>query len=400
MRLFSPAPWLPGVLRHAHPRMRGQIERPRRYEMGGVLTESPRCAFAFPPFVRQQLAATHPEIVAGVARLTIQRSLRRVVEEFRPDVLLGHGAMPLGRLLQSVSREMGLPYAIIEHSADDVMRLAFGSPLERHYAAVASEAQKVFVVGQWMGDHLRALGWRNVCQIPNGTSMPSPEQVSRPRPAEFAGRKVVLSAATYYRRKGFEELLRGFARVMTAHPDAILVLVSDAEQVLWHEVAALGLEDRVRVLPLMPRNELRQWMVWADLFAMPSWSEAFGLVYVEALACGTPVVMTSDCGLAPGLKLVSSRPSDKDHGWMVSPRDIGSIAAAIDEALLHADLLSQMGRAGRAHVVERFTWRQNAAALLAALLDGRQSTGMAGTHRQSDPTECVVAGPSAHRASP
>jgi teichuronic acid biosynthesis glycosyltransferase TuaC len=367
MRLFSPVPRLPRFLRHVHPRLRGHIDRPQQYTLHGVKTESPRCAFVFPPWVRHRLAAKHPQLVAKTARVAIEQELRRVVAEYQPDVLLGHGVMPLGRLLQSLSRDLRVPYAIIEHSAGDVMRLKSGSALAQHYAEVAAEAERVFVVGTWMRSHLQRLGWANVSQIPNGAGIPTQRQLLRPRPAELQGRKVVLSAATYGRRKGFEEVIGGFARIALAHPDALLVLVTDACARLRRQVVAAGIADRVQVLPLMSQEDLKQWMVWADLFAMPSWSEAFGLVYVEALACRTPVLMTTDCGLAPQLRLAVHEPSREHHGWLVPPRNIGAVADALDDALLHPAHLEQMGSAGRDFVRRRFTWRQNAVELLAGL---------------------------------
>jgi glycosyltransferase involved in cell wall biosynthesis len=110
-----------------------------------------------------------------------------------------------------------------------------------------------------------------------------------------------------------------------------------------------------------------QWMVWADLFAMPSRLEAFGLVYVEAMAAGTPVLMSTDCGLAPQLRLASSEPTVMQHGWGVVPDCAATIENALQEALRDRERLAAMGHAARAFVLPRFTWRENAMQLLAAL---------------------------------
>lgn len=149
------------------------------------------------------------------------------------------------------------------------------------------------------------------------------------------------------------------------------MLVTDAPAPLRRKVAAARLGDRIRVIPRMDQQALMQWMVWADLFAMPSWSEAFGLVYVEALACSSPVLMTSDCGLAPQIGLVTSDPADDQHGWVVEPRDTDAIARALHDALGDRQRLAAMGRSGRGFVLERFTWRQNAQQLLGALRGDR-----------------------------
>jgi len=367
VRLFSPAPRLPSAMRYVHRRFRRHLERPLEYELNGVATESPRCAFAFPPTLRHKVARRWPEQVASYAAWSMGRALRRSVERYRPDMLLGHGVMPWGQLLLDVSREQGIPFSIIEHSAGDVMRLEEGTPLARHYTRIALEAERVFVVGTWMRTHLHRMGWRNLCQLPNGTRLPDGESLRRPRPRDLQDRTIVLSAANYDRRKGFEELVDAFVRVQAAHPDAILVLVTDAPAQLGQKVAAAGLGERIRLIPRMSQDALMQWMVWADLFAMPSWSEAFGLVYVEALACGNPVLMTADCGLAPQIGLVMSDPAPDQHGWFVEPRNIGSVERALRDALGDRSRLNTMGRSGREFVMERFTWRQNAEQLLAAL---------------------------------
>jgi len=191
--------------------------------------------------------------------------------------------------------------------------------------------------------------------------------LSRSRPDDMQGRTIILSAANYDRRKGFEDLVAAFARICRAHPAAVLVMVCNASESLREQVGAAGLGSQVRILPLMSQEELKQWMVWADLFAMPSWSEAFGLVYVESLMCGTPVLMSSDCGLAPQLGLVVRDPEPEQHGWVVAPQNVASIAAALDDALLHPSRLVQMGRSGRKFVQGRYTWRENAKQLLIAL---------------------------------
>lgn len=371
MRLFTTAPKLPRWTRFLHPRFRGQVERPEHYELNDVVTESPRCWWAFPPFVRHRLAPRYPEAVARFAANAMRSDLLQAIERYQPDTLIGHGIMPWGRLLQSVSKDTGIPFSIIEHSAGDVMRLEKGTKLEQHYTDVATDADRVFVVGTWMHSHLLRLGWDNVSQVPNGTTLASDVQLHRPRPHDLRNRTLVLSAANYDRRKGFEELIEGFRRVHGDHPESMLVLITNAPAALRQQVADAGLGDMIRVLPRMSQDALMQWMVWADLFAMPSWSEAFGLVYVEALACRSPVLMTADCGLAPQLGLVMSDPEVDQHGWFVEPRSPDSVERALRDALSDRGRLAAMGQFGRAFVEHRFTWHENAKHLLAGLGDGR-----------------------------
>lgn len=367
MRLFSPAPKVPALAAALHRRLRGHYERPSRYEMNGVVTESPRCAFAFSPFIRHQAAAHCPEGVAGWASKAMRHSLRDAIDRFQPDLLLGHGVMPWGALLHRMQRETEVPFALIEHSAGDVTRLASGTRLEQHCARVAAQARAVFVVGSWMRSHLERLGWNNVRQLVNGARAPDQVQRRRDRPSDLAGRTIVLSAGSPYRRKGFEELVDGFARIAHRHPDAVLVVVTDATRSVRRRVRRAALGDRIRVLPMMSQQNLMQWMVWADLFALPSWSEAFGLVYVEALAGSTPVLMSTDCGLADQLDMVRTQPSSAQHGWTVQPRCVDAVSTALRDALSDPARLAAMGCAGREFALRRFTWQDHATQLLAGL---------------------------------
>lgn len=129
------------------------------------------------------------------------------------------------------------------------------------------------------------------------------------------------------------------------------------------EIAIRGLSDRVSVLPLLPNRELLSEMARADLFALPSWSESFGLVFMEALGAGTPVLMTSDCGAAKHL-------THGEHGWIVPPRDPAAIAIALEAAhRTPTDKRRAMGEAGRRLVHAKFSWTRNAETVLRCIGD-------------------------------
>ncbi len=122
----------------------------------------------------------------------------------------------------------------------------------------------------------------------------------------------------------------------------------------------LGLQDRVFFLGSYRNEELPALLRDCDLFALPSWDEAFGVVYLEALACGVPVVAADDGG-APEIV------TDGADGYLVPPRDDAALAEAIARfAALDDGARTAMRSAARATAL-RFTWDANAAALLGVL---------------------------------
>jgi glycosyltransferase involved in cell wall biosynthesis len=87
----------------------------------------------------------------------------------------------------------------------------------------------------------------------------------------------------------------------------------------------------------------------AAVFACPSIYEPFGIINLEAMACETPVVA---CAVG-GIKEVVV---DGETGFLVPPQDPDRLAAALSKVLDDPDLAARMGRAGRARVLEHFTW--------------------------------------------
>jgi len=298
------------------------------------------------------------------------KALVREIEDARPDALLAHAVMPWGNVIRDVARRFGLPYAFIEHSVEDVLRLKRGTRLARYYTDAARDARAVLAVGPVMVKHLRReLGLVNADFLPNGTVLPDERTLDEPvpRPAELRDADLVLSAGHFYARKGFAVLVKAFASVSRDHPRARLRVATNAPPALHRLVEDLGVGDRVRITPPMPPGRLQRWMAWADLFALPSWSEAFALVGIEAMAAGTPVVLTEDCGLAKLITPVRRPASVDSHGWLVEPRSVESLAIALRDALADRDRLKEMGRRGRELVRERFTWGRNARTVLGAL---------------------------------
>jgi len=163
--------------------------------------------------------------------------------------------------------------------------------------------------------------------------------------------------------KGVGVAIEALAALSATHPDAVLVVVGgpsgvegDAEQAAALElVARLGLGDRVRFVAPQPHHLLSTYYRAADVCVVPSRSESFGLVALEAGACGTPVVAAAVGGL---LTLVD----DGVTGLLVDTRDPADYAVAVTEILDHPARAGAMAAAA-AERARGYTWSTSAARL-------------------------------------
>ncbi|GAA1051095.1 glycosyltransferase [Arthrobacter russicus] len=177
--------------------------------------------------------------------------------------------------------------------------------------------------------------------------------------AAGADQMLLVFAGRLQRLKGPHILLGALAQLRDRRPELAvrLVVIGSRSGAQDYDLATLrrelGLEAEVDFLPPMPAAELASWFRSADAVAMPSSSESFGLVALEAQACGTPVLATRVGGLNQAVR-------DGVTGLLVDDLDESSWARAIEQ--LH-DLgpaaRARMGEAGIAHAASH-SWVQTA----------------------------------------
>jgi glycogen(starch) synthase len=188
--------------------------------------------------------------------------------------------------------------------------------------------------------------------VPNGVDL---EHHDRPVAIDLPAGRFVLALGRVVEKKGFDLLLDAFSRLAAVYPDVGLVIGGngDARPALIEKVVALGLSERVVLPGTLGRGQVAWAMQNASIFVLPSRVEPFGIVVLEALRAGRPVVVSSRGGAG---EIVNH---DRD-GLVVDPFDVGSLASAIARLLSDDQLSRRLGAAG-ALCVERFAWPRIAA---------------------------------------
>jgi glycosyltransferase involved in cell wall biosynthesis len=173
----------------------------------------------------------------------------------------------------------------------------------------------------------------------------------------------VLCVARQYPRKHVADLLRAFALVRRREPRARLVIVGDGpEHPRLRELAReLGLGESALFLGGVPDDAaVREWYYRSALFCLPSVQEGFGIVLLEAMAAGVPVVATTAAAVPEVVP-------HGEAGLLVPPADVPALAEALGALLAAPDRRATLGSFGRAYVA-RFDWPLVADAFLSSLV--------------------------------
>lgn len=172
--------------------------------------------------------------------------------------------------------------------------------------------------------------------IPNGTDLqPDRDSIREPRTLLYLGR--------INWKKGIDRLILA----MNFLPDARLIIAGNDEE---HYTAALPGSDRVTFIGTVSGAKKQELLRSVTMLVLPSLNENFGNVVLEAMAAGTPVIITPGVGLAPDV--------ERAGAGLVVANEPATLAAAINELLAHPERQQEMGRNGRQLVAGRFTWQR------------------------------------------
>ena len=289
-------------------------------------------------------------------------AIGRAVRRHDPDLVVLDPALPLGLC----GRWLGRPYAVVCHGAE--ITVPGRLPVSR--AALASVLRGADLLVCAGGYPAREAGRAAGTRTPPQVNVPPGVDTGRFRPLDDVERKsarrsfdlpedapLVVSVSRLVPRKGMATLLDAVPALRRRHPDIVVAIAGDGRQRPELERKVAGLGRSARLLGRIPDDDLPRLYGCADVFAMlcrDRWSgleqEGFGIVFLEAAACGVAQVAGASGGVADAVV-------DGETGVIVHrPADPDAAAAAIDRLLSDPDLRCAMGRTARSRAVREFSY--------------------------------------------
>jgi phosphatidylinositol alpha 1,6-mannosyltransferase len=325
--------WECAVVAPAYPAMLPQGPMP--WEKDPELVEVP--SVAFPPYPDIRLAAP--------AYLRVTEAVRR----FQPDIVHSATEFMIGRLGQIAAKRAGLVRTSSYHTDFSRYTEAYGVPwlrssVSRYIGRFHRRSARVFTPSEPAREDLRAFGVSRVEVWGRGVDLDafSPAKRSRPLRSAYGVDEAVvfLHVGRLAAEKGADQILEAFLRARELLPaGAIRLMIAGAgpEEVGLRALATpdvlfLGVLDRERSLPRLYAS--------ADAFLFASLTETLGLVVLEAMASGLPVIAPAAGGVADHLR-------DEVNGIVVPAHGIDEMASAIVALTLDTQRLRRLGDGAR-----------------------------------------------------
>jgi L-malate glycosyltransferase len=221
-----------------------------------------------------------------------------------PDIVLAHSSIWAGLVAAFIKEKYGVPYAITEHRSRFVYNTpeakAMFQPWFFPYLENAFEgAEKVITVSDSLQPFIKQIApaaTERLISIPNmvDTAFFKPSDLPKPlKPFRY------FSLANLIPLKGMDTLIEAFTILNTGQPGTFsLIIGGDGSErnKLEQMVAARKLKDMVTFVGKLNRSQVLEQLQQAHAFALASHFEAFGVVFIEAMACGLPVIATRSGG--------------------------------------------------------------------------------------------------------
>jgi phosphatidylinositol alpha-1,6-mannosyltransferase len=293
------------------------------------------------------------------------RDLERLIAEERPHVVICGNIRPLGPLCARIAERTGRPYYVIIHGNDLLAA-------RRRWSGLRSGTWSRVFGGarRWIANSeaVRKIGIDDLGLSETRSAVVPPEvDTSRFRPAAGAerhalrsslgvapGERLLVHIGRLVARKGLDHLLEALQGFSGRERWRLVVAGFGDSSPYEASARALGIADRVTFRVGVPSEDLVALLQSADLVVLPSRTipergdiEGFGIVFLEAAACGVPVVAGNSGGVVEAVE-------DGVTGLIVDGNDVPAIRSAMERLLADDDLRARMGGAARARAEKQF----------------------------------------------
>jgi glycosyltransferase involved in cell wall biosynthesis len=264
------------------------------------------------------------------------RAVRNKIEEISPDIVNVSNILP-GYLLSKIP----FPIVFITHDNDVLFADAKITACFRKYLArvLVGRVAAVVALNKGLQEHLGNQGFRTDVIIPNGLD---PDEYRNAGNNGF-----VMYSGWLDRHKKIEDLVKAYSKIQKVPQNLVIVGNGSRKAILTSLVCREGISKKVAFIPFLPKEKYREYLSKCSFFVLPSDAEAFGVVIIEAMASGKPVIARNIIG--PNGIIKSGY-----NGFLF--KDVDDLAKRMQLLLSDDHLRSELGKNARETIEKEYSF--------------------------------------------
>jgi glycosyltransferase involved in cell wall biosynthesis len=350
--VVSPVPFAPYPLNRLRTKWRIYAAVPEQEEIEDVRVFHPRY-LSFP--------GNHFFSMAGsLFSLSCRKIVRRLYTGLPFDLVHAHYGYPDGYLGVKIARDYHVPLVVTIQATDLDVTANLNQNCREQLRRVLTTADAIISPTDILARKLlEKFGFESTI-IYYGIDMRETFRGISPLRKKYDKDLVIMSLCQLIPSKGVDINLQAVTQLLETRRDFIYIIVGDGPDRIRLETMSnsLGIREYVDFVGTVSHKMAMEYISICDIFTMPSWQETFGLVYVEAMAQGKPVIGCRDAGIGVLIERTKA-------GFSAEPKKVTSVVKSLKQLMDDKTLRSEMGENGHQFVIQNLTNEQTARRTLA-----------------------------------
>ena len=350
VKVISPVPWTPFPINYISKKWKKYSEIPQKMVWEGIEIYYPRF-LSFPKALF--FASSGSRMYKG-----IKGTVAGIYKDFKFDIIHSHVALPDGYCGMLIAKEYKKPLVVTIHGQDFQHTIFKNKKCKVNIEKTINSSKKVIVVSDKLkkiGENLLKINKEKVTVIPNGINLEDNVNEKSILLREYENKKIILSVSHLKKSKGIQLNLKAISKNIKKYNNLFYIIVGSGKEKgeLEKFSKQLCIQNNVEFVGEIPHKKVMEYMSICDIFSLPSYNEGFGVVYLEAMANGKPVIGVKGQG-------IDSIVEHKKNGMLVKPKDIDSLNKALTYLIENPQVAKKMGERARKLILENYTWKKNA----------------------------------------
>ena len=252
-----------------------------------------------------------------------------------------------------INKKYKLPFVVTIHGEDLQGTINRNDKCKKSIFRVLKKADKIATVSNKLKKIIESEKFGNkVITISNGIN---PNEYSKYYSLKPQFENNILSVSSLIKSKGIDININAVYKLVKKYPDIKYYIIGSGEEEnnLKKLVKDLNLEEVVFFMGSQSHKNVIEFMSNSNLFSLPSWKEGFGIVYIEAMALGLPVIAVKGEGIEDVIE-------DGKNGFLIEPKNVDCLVDALDFLISNKEQAAIMGENGKASVITNYTWNNTA----------------------------------------